>query len=194
MNFLAHIYLSGDDPGITVGNFMADSIRGRKYLNYPEPIKNGILLHRAIDTYTDKHHVFRQSTKRLHANYSHYSGVIVDIYYDHFLAANWSRYSEIPLEEFAGSFYRLLQEYEDWLTSQAKRMMPYMIADDWLSSYAHLEGIEKVFQGLNRRTAYKSGMNHATEDLRAHYDLFEQEFFEFFEDLQAYSQEFRKNL
>src|SRR5690606_39712177 len=85
MNFLAHIYLSFEDDGITIGNFIADSIRGNRYKHLPERIQQGIMLHRAIDTYTDKHPTVRQSTKRLHQNYSHYSGVIVDIFYDHFL-------------------------------------------------------------------------------------------------------------
>ena len=86
MNFLAHIYLSGNNKEITIGNFIADGIRGKDYKKYPEAIQTGILLHRQIDTFTDAHKTVRQSTKRLHENYGHYSGVIVDILYDHFLA------------------------------------------------------------------------------------------------------------
>ena len=82
MNFLAHIYLSGDDKAITIGNFIADGIRGNDYKKFPKNIQTGILLHRRIDTFTDAHKTVRQSTKRLHKNYSHYSGVIVDILYD----------------------------------------------------------------------------------------------------------------
>jgi len=89
MNFLAHIYLSFDDDEITIGNFIADSIRGNKYKHLPERVQKGIFLHREIDTYTDAHSIVRKSTKRLHKNYSHYSGIIVDIFYDHYLAKNW---------------------------------------------------------------------------------------------------------
>ena len=97
MNFLAHIYLSGEDEGITIGNFIADGIKGKKYLSYPASIQKGILLHRGIDSFTDSHPTVRQSTARLHENYGHYSGVIVDILYDHFLAKNWEEYHEQDL-------------------------------------------------------------------------------------------------
>ena len=89
MNFLAHIYLSGDNDLIKIGNFMADGIRGKHYEYLPAEVQKGIVLHRAIDTYTDSHPIFRQSTKRLHHRYHHYAGVIVDVFYDHFLAKNW---------------------------------------------------------------------------------------------------------
>ena len=94
MNFLAHIYLSGDNDLIKIGNFMADGIRGKQFENYHPEIQKGIILHRFIDTFTDAHPVFRQSTKKLHENYHHYAGVIVDVFYDHFLAKNWNLYSD----------------------------------------------------------------------------------------------------
>ena len=104
MNFLAHIYLSGDDDQIKIGNFMADSIRGHSYENYPSDIKKGILLHRAIDSFTDMHPIYRKSKHRLHEKYGHYSGVIMDIFYDHFLAKNWIKYSDENLEDYAENF------------------------------------------------------------------------------------------
>ena len=107
MNYLAHILLSGDNPEIIIGNFMADSIKGKQYKIYPEQVQIGVLLHRHIDTFTDNHHIVRQSTKRLHKKYSHYSGVIVDIFYDHFLAKNWDLYSAIPLDLFVQEVYQL---------------------------------------------------------------------------------------
>src|SRR5690554_6387545 len=100
MNFLGHIYLSGDDDLIKIGNFMADGIRGKDYENFSEELKTGILLHRFIDSYTDSHPIFRQSTKKLHANYSHYSGVLVSIFYDLFLAKYWLNYLDVPLEDY----------------------------------------------------------------------------------------------
>ena len=122
MNFLAHIYLSHDDDDIKIGNFIADSIRGKKYKNYPAQIQRGILLHRHIDTFTDAHPTVRQSTKRLHENYSHYSGVIVDILYDHFLAKNWKKYSDVPLETYVDDFYHLLEDNFDTLPLNVQRL------------------------------------------------------------------------
>ena len=187
MNFLAHIYLSGDNELIRIGNFMADGIKGSQYKSYPTDIQIGILLHREIDTFTDSHPIVRQSTKRLHPNYSHYSSVIVDILYDHFLAKNWTQYSDTPLSVYVENFYDSLSNYGELLTSRIKHLTPYMIADNWLLSYAEIEGIQRVLNGMNRRTNHKSGMHTATYELKLYYTEFETEFTEFFEELRAFS-------
>ena len=189
MNFLAHIYLSFGDPQITLGNFMADSIRGKDYQQYPEQMQKGVLLHRAIDTFTDTHPITRRSSKRLHRRYRHYSMVIVDIYYDHFLARNWNSYCEIPLEKFTDNFYRLLEENLEVMPETVQNMAPYMITDNWLLNYRELEGIHKVLKGLNRRTGLKSGMDKAVEELEGFYSEFEAEFTAFFDELIIFSQE-----
>jgi|TARA_R110000868_G_scaffold844_3_gene6341 acyl carrier protein phosphodiesterase len=187
MNFLAHIYLSFNDKEITIGNFIADSIRANKFQHLPIKVQKGIKLHRLIDTYTDTHAIPKISSKRLHANYSHYSRVIVDIYYDHFLAKNWSKYSDIPLDVFVDNFYDLLEDNYEILPDGIKRMMPYMIADNWIFNYSKMDGIARVLNGMNRRTKNKSKMNFAILDLEEHYDEFEKEFTEFFEELISYS-------
>ena len=189
MNFLAHIYLSGENEELILGNFIADSIKGKKYLNYPEGIQKGILLHRAIDSYTDTHPVVRKSTARLFKNYSHYSGVIVDIYYDHFLAANWNSYSEIPLENFVSDFYRLLQKNYELLPPKVQGFLPYMVRENWLLSYANLEGISKILFQMNTRTQNISRMDRAVNDLKEFYPEFLSEFRTFFPDLRRYTDE-----
>ncbi|MFD2585508.1 ACP phosphodiesterase [Croceitalea marina] len=189
MNFLAHIYLSFDDPQITLGNFFADHIRANKYKHLPNKVQKGILLHREIDTFTDAHPIARQSSKRLHKNYGHYSQIIVDIFYDHFLAKNWTTYSDIPLDNYVESFYDLLEANYDILPLGTQRMMPYMIADNWLLNYANLTGISRVLNGMNRRTKNKSKMNFAILDLEAHYDDFENEFTAFFKELITFSKQ-----
>jgi acyl carrier protein phosphodiesterase len=183
MNFLAHIYLSGDDEGITIGNFIADGIKGKKYMKYPAKIKKGILLHRSIDSYTDHHPTVRLSTARLHKNYGHYSGVIVDILYDHFLAKNWANYHSTPLEEYIENFYELLRSSHEVLPTRIKRMMPYMISDNWLLSYATIPGIGKILSQMNVRTKGISKMNFAVIELEEYYSEFEEEFTSFFAEL-----------
>jgi len=187
MNFLAHIYLSGNNKMVTIGNFMADGIYGESYKNYPTDIQKGILLHREIDTFTDAHHIVRQSTKRLHKNHSHYSGVIVDILYDHFLAKNWNAYSPISLKVYVESFYDVLEGHFEILPLRIQRLMPYMIADNWLLNYSKIEGIQRVLNGMNRRSKYKSNMDEATKDLKKYYSEFENEFTLFFEELINFS-------
>jgi len=194
MNFLAHIYLSGEDEGITIGNFIADGIKGKQYKKYPLQIQKGILLHRGIDSFTDQHPTVRKSTKRLHENYGHYSGVIVDILYDHFLAKNWKNYHSQPLDEYVGEFYEMLRKYFEILPTRIQRMMPYMIADNWLLSYATVEGISNILTQMNRRTKERSKMNLAVIELERYYTEFETEFTCFFEELKTFSKNKIKEL
>ena len=189
MNFLAHIYLSFGDDEIAIGNFIADSIRGNKIGHLPERVQNGVLLHREIDTFTDTHSIPKRSSKRLHKNYSHYSRVIVDIYYDHFLAKNWKNYSDIPLKIFVNDFYDLLEDHYTILPDGVQHMMPYMISDNWLYNYSKMEGIDRVLNGMNRRTKNKSKMNFAILDLEEHYAAFEKEFTSFFDELIVFSKQ-----
>lgn len=189
MNFLAHIYLSGTNDAIKIGNFMADSIRGHRYDAYPADIRKGILLHRAIDSFTDAHPVYRQSKHRLHEKYGHYSGVIMDIFYDHFLAKNWSQYSATPLEHYAATFYTLLTDHLDTLTDRVKGMLPYMIGRNWLVSYASLEGLEMILFQMDHRTKNRVAMHESIVELKQYYELFEAEFTLFFEALQQHCAE-----
>jgi acyl carrier protein phosphodiesterase len=184
MNFLAHIYLSGDNDLVKIGNFMADGIRGKQFEHFPEDIQKGIILHRFIDTYTDSHDIFRKSTKRLHEKYHHYAGVIVDIVYDHFLAKNWSKYSPEKLEDFINRFYNSLQDNYPVLTEKTQDLMPYMIERNWLLSYRTVEGIHQILTQMDRRSKNISKMQFASEELKEFYDEFEQEFTLFFEEMQ----------
>ena len=187
MNFLAHIYLSGDSDLIKIGNLMADGIRGKHFENYSLEIQKGILLHRFIDTYTDAHPIFRESTKRLHKNYHHYAGVIVDVFYDHFLAKNWNHYSNEKLELYVARFYQSLQDNYEFLSERTKGMMPYMIQQNWLVSYQTIEGISEILTQMDGRTKNESKMRFATHELIEYYTDFEQEFTTFFEDLKEQS-------
>ena len=187
MNFLAHIFLSGDNELVTIGNFIADGIKGTDYKKFPTEIQTGILLHRNIDTFTDAHKTVRLSTKRLHEKYGHYSGVIVDILYDHFLAKNWERYCDVPLEVYVENFYTYLVENYEILPQRIRKMMPYMLADNWFLSYASIEGITKVLDGMNRRTKNRSGMHEAIHELEVFYDDFETEFKHFFNELSLFA-------
>jgi len=194
MNFLAHLYLSGEDEEIRFGNFIADAVKGRALLKYPPGIQNGIRLHRAIDTYTDQHPVVKSSITRLIPNYRKFSGIIVDIYYDHFLASNWSSYSDIALETFVQKAYKMLINNYGKLPARSKRILPFMITQNWLEGYRHFNAMERVFLGMSRRIKFRSGMEHAVEDLKKDYIEYEKEFFNFFPDVISHSEEFINNL
>jgi len=168
---------------------MADSIRGHDYDNYQTEIRKGILLHRSIDSFTDMHPIYRQSKHRLHEKYGHYSGVIMDILYDHFLAKNWKNYSEEKLEDYANNFYLLLKENYDLLTEKAKGMIPYMIGRNWLVSYASIEGLEMILFQMDHRTKNRVAMHESIVELQQFYLEFEQEFTLFFVELRQHCKE-----
>ncbi len=186
MNFLAHLYLSPDNEDILLGNFIADAVKGKKFDNYKQDVKNGIILHRKIDKYTDTHPVFKKSSKRLNGKYRKYSGVIVDIFYDHFLAANWHNYSDVKIEEFVSKAYGILIKNILILPKKSKRILPFMITQNWLVNYANFKGLQRVFNGMSRRTPFNSGMENAVNDLKKDYELYEKEFSEFFPEIIEY--------
>src|SRR4051812_26403191 len=126
MNFLAHIYLSGKDDQLMIGNFIADFVKGNKKNDYPDKICKGIELHRGIDDFTDHHEVTGRSKDKLRSKYGKYSGIIVDIYYDHFLAANFQLYSEEPLQQFSENTYRILKENWNKLPPRVHYFLPFM--------------------------------------------------------------------
>lgn len=189
MNFLAHIYLSGNSDLIKIGNFMADGIHGKNFEDFPQEVAKGIVLHREIDSFTDFHPIFRKSKHRLHEKYGHYSGVIVDMFYDHFLAKNWKQYSDVKLEDYTLHFYHILKENYTILTDKTKEMMPYMIEYNWLSSYATIDGLAEILRQMDRRTKYRSNMQLSVNELREFYADFEEEFTSFFEELRTFARE-----
>lgn len=187
MNFLAHLYLSQSNTNIMIGNFIADHIRGNNFSHFSKEIQQGILLHREIDTFTDAHEVVRKSKRRLHERYRHYDGVIIDIFFDHYLAKNWATYSAIPFETYTNSINTFFAEKAPKLPEKSQQFIHYMIEYNILFNYKYTDGIEKVLNGMNRRTKGKSQMNMAIEDLRDLDAEFDTDFKLFFGDLIAFS-------
>lgn len=194
MNFLSHIYLSGDSTEILMGNFIGDFVKGRQVKNYPKGIQKGIMLHREIDFFTDNHPIVSLGKDKLRKSQGHYSGVVLDIFYDHFLAANWTNFSSIPLRDFASATYLKLQGNLSLLPPKAQFMLPYMVRDNWLVSYKSIEGIKKACKGMAQRTKFKSNMGAATIQLKQHYNALEEEFNTFFPLLEKHCEEFINNI
>jgi acyl carrier protein phosphodiesterase len=187
MNFLAHLYLSGNDENIMIGNFIADHIKGNNFLNYNEGIIKGIKLHRLIDAFTDSHSVVAESKKRLRPYFHKYSPVIVDIFYDHFLARNWNKYHSQSLEKYVNDVYKLMKKNSAILPDKTKNMLPHMIQHNWLLGYSKLEGINRVLTGMSRRARFDSKMDEATMFLEKDYLFYEKEFNLFFDELKKFS-------
>lgn len=193
MNFLAHLYLSGDDPKVMVGNFIGDFVKGKNLADRFEPtIVLGIELHRGIDHFTDTHKIVQQSKKRLAGKYRHYSGVIVDMFFDHFLSSKWSDYHNDELEVYAKKAYKVLLDHGDILPSDVNRFLPYMIKQNWLVAYSTFDGLSQALHGIASRTPYKSNMEHATEDLKELYEEFAGDFVAFFPQLTDFAKNYLK--
>lgn len=180
MNFLAHIFLSGKSEQILVGNFIGDSIKGKHYDNYPVLVQRGITLHRFIDFYTDTHPVVQRSKFLLNSHYHKYSGVITDIFYDHFLAVSWDKFSDVPLREFIYNSYDTLIRNSYSFPKEVKRFFPFFILNNWLETYSSVNGIERVLRGMTRNTSLPDHTRFAIETLVGNYDRFDDHFLEFF--------------
>ncbi len=193
MNFLAHVYLSGENEETIIGNFIADHVKGNRINRYSPGIIAGIQLHREIDTFTDSHPIFLASKARLQKKYKKYSGVIVDMFYDHFLSANWPDYSEEDITSFTNRIYRIAIKRYFILPPKTKRLLPFMARSNWLAGYGTLEGIDRALTGMSGRTPFKSGMENAAGDLKRDYSLYKTEFQQFFPEVIRFSDERRRD-
>lgn len=180
MNYLAHFYLSDYQPDLLVGNFIADQVKGKQIELLPPGIAHGVRLHRFIDDFTDHHPIVKQSKQRLRNRYRKYAGIIVDIYYDHFLASLWEIYSQQDLKTFSLHVYTELEKHTPVMPPICGELiLPTMKTQDWLCTYATFDGIERSLHGLSKRTTFDSQMQHAIEELKQDYSLFSEEFQQF---------------
>jgi len=188
MNFLAHLHLSGDDPKIMVGNFIGDFVKGRNLPGrYEAGVSFGIGLHRSIDEYTDRHAIVKASKQRLWDKYRHYSGVIVDMFYDHFLSSNWEVFHHQPLTGYSAKAYDILRAHLPIFPERIARILPYMIDGNWLVGYGTVHGIGRALSGMAQRTKFSSKMEDATRDLQDHYPKFKEEFMSFYPELKSFA-------
>jgi len=186
MNVLAHIYLSGDSDKIIIGNYIGDYVKGRDYLNYPELIRKGIILHRNIDMFTDRHPVVHRSKIYFSRKYHKYSGVVTDIIYDHYLTKEWNFFSRRPLESVTYNFYRALVNNYEILPDKVKEMMPFFIINNWIETYQTTNGIKHVLRTLSRNSSLPNETRYAIKTLKKNYYAIQDDFMEFFPQLIDY--------
>ncbi len=190
MNFLAHAYLSFDQPGLLVGNLITDFIRGYPKKKLPSPIQKGIKLHHAIDKYTDHHPATLSAKKYLYPSSGRYWGVFLDVIYDHFLATDSSRFSLEGLATFSTKVYQTLDTYEKYLPPRFKRIYPYMKRQDWLYSYHSKRGIYSAFKGIYHRANYLEESDVAYKAFIAHYQELQQCYLKFMPEMIIFSKAF----
>jgi acyl carrier protein phosphodiesterase len=183
MNYLAHCHLSGDRPSLLMGNFIADMINNREVKGLPSAWKRGIKLHRHIDSFTDQHPSVRKASAIIRDTQGKYAPVVTDVFYDYFLAKNWSSFADVDLTYFINNTYDLIYQHLDDLPPRIIPKVVAMVEDNFMHNYTTLAGIHKTMGFLNRRAKFKSGFIDAVKDLIAHKDELENTFLDFYPDL-----------
>ncbi len=186
MNFLAHLFLSDDTPESRLGNLLGDFVRSPQIETYPAPVRAGYALHLRIDAYTDDHPVWQQSRARISLPRRRYAGILVDVFYDHFLAVHWTDYVPVSLTAFARQVYRELGDAGPLLPDWMRPMVAAMIRDDWLTSYRTPDGIARALDRIARRFRHETPLAGAVEELTDQYDGLQADFRAFFPVLRAY--------
>ena len=187
MNYLAHLFLSDGTPESLIGNLLGDFVKGSIENIYSLKIIEGIYLHRKIDSFTDSHPIFRSSKRLIALDRQRFSGIMIDVFYDHFLAKNWSNYSSIPLPDFTNHVYQVLLENQKILPERLKNILPDMIAHDWLASYRETSTINRAINGISRRIKRKNNLFGGVEELLLNYQQLQSDFSIFFPELINYS-------
>lgn len=190
MNYLAHLFLSDGTPESLIGNLLGDFVKGSVDNIYPKEITKGIYLHRKIDSYTDSHPIFRSSKRLISLDRRRFSGIMIDVFYDHFLAKNWSNYSSILLSDFTSHVYQVLLENKSILPERLKSILPHMIANDWLASYKQAFAIDRAINGLSRRIKRENNLFGGVEELFFNYQQLQVDFSAFFPQLIDYTKNY----
>lgn len=186
MNFLAHLFLSCEQEELLVGNFLADLIKNRALETYSTGVQEGVLLHRKIDQFTDRHPMVSQGVHRLHPFHHKYAAVIVDVFYDYLLAKNWSLYTKENFITFTKRVYAILEKYKSVMPPKIQIRLSNMIDGDWLIGYSQYEGLAFTFDRMQFRLSKPEYLHGVIENLQAHESAFDEEFKAFFPEVIAF--------
>ncbi|MFC0878214.1 ACP phosphodiesterase [Saccharicrinis sp. FJH2] len=194
MNFLAHLFLSYPNPEEMTGNFMGDFVKGRNYLNYPMEIRNGILIHRAIDHYTDQHGEAKKLITALRPIYKRYAGVVSDIVFDHILARDFNNWSELGLNNFSEYTYNILSDNRDVLPERVSFILDRIRESRRLQMYASLDGIRNSLDIMSNRTSLPDHTDELIRFIRENDTFITETFNAFFPELKRWVEIKRKEL
>ena len=186
MNYLAHFYLSDYTENLIIGNYIADDVKGKMYLDYPLEIQKGILLHRKIDDFTDNHDTVLNSKNLIRYHQKKYTPVVMDVFYDYFLAKNWKTHSNDDLKGFTTYVYKTLFKNLKHLPLKSQMRLSFMAKSNWLYNYRKIEGIQRALTGLSKRTNYINNMSDAHLILKKEEENLANDFNRFFPDLKNF--------
>jgi acyl carrier protein phosphodiesterase len=192
MNFLAHALLAGDEDSLVVGGVAGDWIKGPLPGSLPDDIARGVALHRAIDSHADLQPAFKRSRSRISPERRRYAGVLIDIFYDHLLARNWSAISQVPLASYSSCVYKVIDARLDDLPPASRPGLKLMAAEDWLSSYAQIDGIADVLVRMSRRARRPNPLAGGEQEFLADVAGYTEDFDEWFTDARGFCTEWKR--
>jgi acyl carrier protein phosphodiesterase len=186
MNYLAHLHLGGQRPGQLLGSLYGDFVKGRLQGQFDPEVEAAIALHRRIDVFTDRHPLVDIALGRFSETRRRYAGIVLDVFFDHCLARDWTLYADRPLEQFTADVYHLLSR-ERQLPERLAKIAPHMVANDWLGSYREFEVLEQVLRGISRRLTRPEELAGAMAELRRLYEPLSEDFSLFYPQLQDFA-------
>lgn len=184
MNYLAHALLSHQDPELLLGNFIADHLRGNDFSAFPEGVVKGIRMHREIDRFTDDHPLFKKSKRLFYTNFEKYSGILVDIYFDHLLASDFKSFHTEELKDFNSRIYQVYTDYRNLMPESSSRFLSYLLQNNLYQQYASLEGITRVLGHLSHRIGHQVELQASAGDFTKHQTELSRHFKAFMPELQ----------
>jgi len=194
MNYLSHLFLAEDTEESKIGNLLGDFVKGRLDGGFSPEIIKGIMTHRKVDSFTDSHEIVKQTKRLISPGRRRYSGVLVDIFFDHFLTLQWNDFSDTNFNQYIEDTYLILLKYQDIYPLKGKARIPRIVEKDWLRKYGDYEGLSLVFDRMSVRVKRENPLKGSEEELRGNYSQIEKNFNIFFPELIAYVEKIRTEL
>lgn len=190
MNYLAHLFLSGESNDLLAGNFMGDAVKGNQFRKFPESIQQGILLHRKIDFFTDNHPIVKDAINLFKPLYARHTGIFTDILYDHFLSISWKNYHQLPLNQYIDEKMKILATYYLHFPARLKSIFPMMYLNQWFKRYQTLDGIDQVMLGMSKHTSFPGYSSEMKKLVISHSETLLTGFHQFMNEIQIEIQDF----
>lgn len=198
MNYLAHLFLSPHDEDWHLGSLLGDFVKGpidtQLETVHSQNVINGIRLHRKIDTFSDQSTIFKRSAGRINPAYKRYSKILIDMYFDHIIAKNWSQLHAANLREFSHYVYQVVLKDRPENPCHFRRISRLIISEDWFGTYTSIEGITRQIERLGSRLKRGNALLGGASDLADQFNDFEADFFDFIEEAESFTKEYTKEL
>lgn len=191
MNYLAHFHLAYGDHDLMIGALLGDFVKGPLRGGHIRPVENGIILHRRIDAFTDRHQLLKHSHQEFEPVFRRYSGIMTDVVFDHFLSKHWEKFHPQPLVDFSEEVFKLLRN-NPVLSAPAQKMADALDRNKLFALYRDWDTVNSALTHIGQRLKGVNPLDTAAHELHRHYTMLEETFFEFYQQLQYYVEQQRQ--